>query len=381
MSNGLDVSNHQRNLSMADARRSGMEFVYAKSSEGVGYVDPTVDMHLDGAREEGMYAGLYHYCRPDTNSPEADARHFATQLMAREAVGPGSLPPCLDLEQDGPVNMVSWTQRCIAALRDITGYGPILVYANTSWFGAQLGGGGWMDDQTYGWTAHYGREPGDPGFRSNRTVMHQYTSSGRIDGYSGPVDLNVAWIDLSDLANGEAPSGGSGVIDPRPDGWWTVGAGQTLGEIGEAVGIPYRDIASWNGISNPDIISVGQRLRLTPPTDTGGSQTATHTVQAGETLSGIAAQHGTSYQTLADLNRGLIYDSNVIQPGWVLALPSGASSTPEPETYRVAGGDSLSGIAAAQDVAGGWQAIYDANRDVISNPNIIQPGWVLRIPR
>ena len=49
-------------------------------------------------------------------------------------------------------------------------------------------------------------------------------------------------------------------------------------------------------------------------------------------------------------------------------------------TYTVASGDTLSKIAAANGVAGGWEAVYQANADVIPNPDLIFPGQVLRIP-
>jgi len=48
-------------------------------------------------------------------------------------------------------------------------------------------------------------------------------------------------------------------------------------------------------------------------------------------------------------------------------------------TYTVVTGDTLSGIAAANGVAGGWQALYQANSDIISNADMIFPGQVLRL--
>ena len=45
-----------------------------------------------------------------------------------------------------------------------------------------------------------------------------------------------------------------------------VRAGETLFSIAWANGVDQRDLARWNGIKNPDVIQVGQRLRLSPPT-------------------------------------------------------------------------------------------------------------------
>ncbi|MFC0778747.1 LysM peptidoglycan-binding domain-containing protein [Flavobacterium sp. HJSW_4] len=46
--------------------------------------------------------------------------------------------------------------------------------------------------------------------------------------------------------------------------------------------------------------------------------------------------------------------------------------------YTVERGDSLSKIAKAYGVT--WQDIFEANKDIISNPDLIQPGWKLKIP-
>jgi nucleoid-associated protein YgaU len=46
--------------------------------------------------------------------------------------------------------------------------------------------------------------------------------------------------------------------------------------------------------------------------------------------------------------------------------------------YTVVSGDSLSKIGKAHGVS--WQAIYEANKDVIKNPDLIQVGWKLKIP-
>ena len=47
-------------------------------------------------------------------------------------------------------------------------------------------------------------------------------------------------------------------------------------------------------------------------------------------------------------------------------------------TYTVVAGDNLSKIGAKYGVT--WKAIYDANRDIISNPDLIHPGQELKIP-
>ena len=49
------------------------------------------------------------------------------------------------------------------------------------------------------------------------------------------------------------------------------------------------------------------------------------------------------------------------------------------EEYTVVSGDSLSKIGQKYGVS--WKEIYEANRDQIKNPDLIQPGWKLKIPK
>jgi hypothetical protein len=56
------------------------------------------------------------------------------------------------------------------------------------------------------------------------------------------------------------------------------------------------------------------------------------------------------------------------------------STTSDHGAYSVGEGDSLSGIAAAQGIDGGWLGLYDANQQVIGDdPNLIKPGQILNL--
>jgi len=49
--------------------------------------------------------------------------------------------------------------------------------------------------------------------------------------------------------------------------------------------------------------------------------------------------------------------------------------------YSVQPGDSLSKIAKKfYGDSNDWKRIFEANRDRIKNPDLIQPGWTLKIP-
>ena len=139
----------------------------------------------------------------------------------------------------------------------------------------------------------------------------------------------------------------------------TVQPGETLTGIARRYGIPAATLKALNNLGDADYIVVGQKLILsvaevqeqaTPtPTATSSAETeataestateaatespadsttpipSSHTVQAGETLTGIARSYGLSPAALQALNG--IRDENAIYVGQVLAL---VAPTPEP---------------------------------------------------
>jgi nucleoid-associated protein YgaU len=73
--------------------------------------------------------------------------------------------------------------------------------------------------------------------------------------------------------------------------------------------------------------------------------------------------------------------SNVLSGSSSTAPSPGGSAAGGERFYVVEKGDSLSKISKMfYGDANHWKRIFDANRDVIRNADLIQPGWKLRIP-
>jgi nucleoid-associated protein YgaU len=90
-------------------------------------------------------------------------------------------------------------------------------------------------------------------------------------------------------------------------------------------------------------------------------------------------------QTQDEANK--IWDAIKTIPTWqqeVVADIRAASAAPAPQperTYTVKSGDTLSRIAKETlGDANAYMDIFNANRDVLNDPNKIQPGQVLKIP-
>jgi lipoprotein NlpD len=59
-----------------------------------------------------------------------------------------------------------------------------------------------------------------------------------------------------------------GMENAGKPGYYTIRPGDTLIRIGLDTGQNWRDIARWNSLENPNVIEVGQVVRVTPPTET-----------------------------------------------------------------------------------------------------------------
>jgi len=176
----------------------------------------------------------------------------------------------------------------------------------------------------------------------------------------------------------------------------TVVRGEILARIAARYSTTVSAIARRNNISNPNRVYVGQRLVIptafaassasVPPSSGSYSAGCTYLIVRGDTLSKIAARHGTTVQFLMSAN-GL--SSSLILAGKTLRVPCvgqqmtstsvaapPVSKSVSGTTYRVRSGDTLSSIALLYHTT--VQNIMTANS--LTNPHHIYVGQVLRIP-
>jgi len=152
--------------------------------------------------------------------------------------------------------------------------------------------------------------------------------------------------------------------------------GDTLGGIAARFKVTTDALLSLNPGINPDVLTIGQELKIPGEASVEAGGTRSYTVRAGETLSGIAQRFGVTLDELMKLNR--ITDPNQIFVGQALRIPVSAAATPtsRPRTYVVRPGDTLFAIAVRHGVTQ-WD-LQVANK--ISDPNKIYVGQTLKIP-
>ncbi len=103
-----------------------------------------------------------------------------------------------------------------------------------------------------------------------------------------------------------------------------VQRGENLAQIARRYGTSVSAIAAANGLRNPNLIYVGQRLRIPTGGGSAGGGGAVHVVRRGETLQGIALRYGTTPGAIAAANG--LRNPNLIYVGQRLRIPTGGGS-------------------------------------------------------
>ena len=112
---------------------------------------------------------------------------------------------------------------------------------------------------------------------------------------------------------------------------YIVQRGDTLSLIARRYDTTVRAIAELNGIVNPNLIYVSQRLLIPSAGHSSPSPSQIHIVQPGETLTLIASRYGATISAIVAANG--IADPSLIFVGQRLAIPGSAPSAPLPSPF------------------------------------------------
>ena len=298
--NGIDISNWQRGI---DLSKVPCDFVIAKATEGIGYVDKSCDGFIQQALKLGKKIGFYHFARPTANNdPIREADFFYENCKGYF----GKAIPILDWEAENKHN-VAWAKKWLDRVYQRSGVKPV-IYMSESVANAY----NWSSvaNADYGlWVAKY--RDNNPDYNYNMAnagsrpkakwwkfyCMWQWTSSGRLNGYSGNLDCNVFY---GDGTTWDKYAGKSGTTQP-------VKPTKPVKKSNEEIANEVINGAWGNGEDRKKRLTdagynytVVQAIVNKKMADK--NQSVYYVVKWGDTLSGIASRYGTTYQKLAQIN-------------------------------------------------------------------------------
>ena len=356
---GIDISKWQSSL---DLSKIDFDFAIIKATEGKSYVDPYCDKFFQKALSMNKKLGVYHFANNPSNTAEQEANWFINNTKGYI----GKAIPVLDWESKDTSN-VAWALEWLERVEKAYGCKPMIYMSQSvvnrhDWSKVVAGNYGLWVAKYRDYVADYNYDMSNAGSKPEVKywkfyAIWQWTSSGRLNGYNGNLDLDEFYGDESAwdayVGKGEGTTKPEPTPTPKPEklsneevaelvkqgkygngeerrkkleaeGYdyeaiqkivnqsyesqpsyttYTVKSGDTLSGIGAKLGVNWRDIASLNGISSPYTIYVGQKLKISGSSKKPStSSTRTYTVKSGDTLSEIGQKLGVNWKTIASKN-------------------------------------------------------------------------------
>lgn len=201
---GIDVSRWQENIDWKKVKAAGVDYVMIRAGfrstawAGTLKTDSYVKKHYEGAKAAGLKVGFYFFSQARTVAEAKEEAKFLLELVKDWNV---DLPLACDWEyfsKEETPRVWGLSRRritdCVKAFCDTikaAGYDPMIYCARYI-----------VQDKLYMeeladyalWYSDFQKKYLRSEFRVD---MWQYSSSGRIDGITGPVDLNMIFLENS----------------------------------------------------------------------------------------------------------------------------------------------------------------------------------------
>ena len=325
---GIDVSQWQGNIDWQSVKSAGVQFAMLRAGYGRNHLDTKFHGNAQGAVAAGIPIGLYWFSYALNVEMARKEAQYAVELAKKYKI---TWPIAYDLEYDTvsyalkngvTITKSLATQMAKAFCEEIKrlGYLP-MVYTNLDYLNRYFDRSQLPYDL---WYAQYA-----PAASVADKEIWQYSSKGSVPGIAGNVDMNHGYKDYG--------NGGGSKPDPEPVPKPNTPTGTTLdlavavmqGKYGtgkdreNALGTRFQEVQNFiNHIASASTdtlvkevmqgkygngktreIVLGSKYKAVQDKINGkGSGAVYYTVRSGDTLSGIAAKYGTTYQKIAQMN-------------------------------------------------------------------------------
>jgi len=312
----VDVSKHNGAIDWNRVKHAGIKGAIIRCGYGdntTAQDDVMFATNYANALAAGLKVGVYLYSYADSvEHAKSEAEHVIRLLKDKQVP---SLGVWYDMEDNcmahcGAKVLGDMAEAFCKRVYE-AGY-AVGIYASKYWFTSIL-----TDGRFAGWDKWIAQWSSECTY-SGKYVGWQYTSEGSVDGINGRVDISEWYAD--------APSSSNKPVEPfLPDlaGYKGCSIAGALNARGYDSTYAYREqiaaqlgIEGYKGTAEQNLKMIemlGGEVEEPAP-----SAYKMYTVQKGDTLSGIAKQFGTSWQTLQQINH--IADANRIYVGQVIRV-------------------------------------------------------------
>lgn len=301
---GIDISKYQKDIDWQKVKKDGIEFAIIRIGYGKydNQKDSYFEKNYEGARKVGIPVGVYHYSYATTvDEAKLEAGVVLCWLNKRKL----DLPVYFDIEDkcQSSLSKKTLTDICKSFCNRIEEAGYWAgIYASKHWSNNLINGLELGKRYTY-WVAQY-----------NKTCTYngpydiwQYSSSGKVNGINGNVDMNYMYRDLTSAVSGKQENN----VNKKSSN--EIAKEVIAGKWGN--GQKRKNKLTQAGYNYSEIQVIVNKLTNTPSKANLSSKT-TYTIKRGDTLSSIAKKYGTTWQKIYTKNKSVIGNNpNLIKVG------------------------------------------------------------------
>lgn len=310
----IDVSHWQGNIDFNKVKASGIEGVIIKAggSDAGFYTDSQFESNYTKALNVGLYIGAYYFVGKNCLSTEdgkADAIRFTDIIKGKKF----SLPVYIDVEAQASGQKEKVTNAIIGFCNEMekNKYYVGVYASDISGFKDRIDYDRIKNRYTL-WVARYGSKP----TYAINYEMWQYSSTGKVAGINGNVDMNECIINLPRII---IDGGYNGYINQNNQNVPVKPSKKTIDELAKEVidgkwgnGEERKKRLIEAGYNYSDVQNkVNELLK-------SAEQKKYYTIRSGDTLWNIAKKYNTSVAQLCKWNN--INNPNIIFPGTTIRV-------------------------------------------------------------
>lgn len=190
---GIDIASYQAGI---DLGKVPCDFVIAKATQGMNYVNPDCDRAVQQCIKLGKCWGTYHYV--DGSGAQAEAEYYVNNIKGY--VGKGILAIDWESGDNKAWGNYGYLDTLVARVITVTGVRPMIyaqasVYASVAPIAKKYNCAIWCAQYANNNTTGYQDKPWNEGAYS--CAIRQYSSVGRLPGWSGNLDLDKFYGDAT----------------------------------------------------------------------------------------------------------------------------------------------------------------------------------------
>ena len=201
---GIDVSEFNHSINWALVKRSGVEFAMIRvgyrgyGTEGNFKEDANFRINIESAKKAGVPVGIYFVTQATNRNEAIEEANWVINKLKGYSI---DYPVAIDIERSAKPNGLgradgldkntrTYLAKTFCQTIQSSGYTP-LVYTNVDWATNKLDMSQLSAYDT--WIASYKQNIQSGPSYNGKYAIWQHTSSGKIDGILGNVDLNICY--------------------------------------------------------------------------------------------------------------------------------------------------------------------------------------------